>query len=231
MFTHIYEARYGDLKNFCEIREDVVLDFVQDISIKDSERAGFGIDVLNNMKLAWLLQGINLKITGKLRANVPFEVSTGVKTLKGATSERVCIIKQEGELVAQTVSNWFLFDIEKNKISRVLPEMQSAYEFESFDEEFSFAKPDVISDAEKIYEVRVSKKDIDTNNHLNNQKSAQMLMDALPFDYSFDSSRILYKKPAFLGNILSVCTKKLENGYYVHLENNDGEICVVGMFE
>ena len=82
------------------------------------------------------------------------------------------------------------------------------------------------------FELRYSDyKDFDTNMHLNNQKSAELLMDALPFEYTFDDIRIIYKKPALLGEELDVCMQKIQNGYYVHLAASDGEICVAGTFE
>jgi len=108
MFTHTYETRYGDYKDFDTIKTGAVLDFVQDISIKDSERSGFGIHALNEMNLAWLMQGINVEFKKPVKTLLPIEVSTAVKTLKGVTSERGCIIRQNGEIVAKTVANCFI---------------------------------------------------------------------------------------------------------------------------
>ena len=67
--------------------------------------------------------------------------------------------------------------------------------------------------------------------HMNNQKSAELLMDALPFDYRFTTATILYRKAAFLGDELEVCVNKTESGYYVHLQTKNKEISVVGTFE
>lgn len=232
MFSHTYETRYGDYKDFDEIKVGTLLDFVQDVSIRDSEHAGFGIHYLKELNLAWLMQGINLKINKPIKTIQPVEVATAVKSLNGATSERGCLIIQEGEVIAKTVANWFLFNSEKNKIARVLPEMQEAYDFADFkDDFFSYVKPPVLEIKEAVYSVRVSNKDIDTNMHLNNQKSADMLMDALPFDFSINDMKILYKKPAFLGDELQVCMQELEKGYYVHLQTEQKEICVIGTFE
>lgn len=232
MFTYTYETRYGDYKNFDIIKTGTVLDFVQDISIKDSNRCGFGIHALKEMKLAWLMQGINLRFEKPVKTLLPIEVSTAVKSLKGATSVRGCILKQEGEVVAKTVANWFLFNIEKNRIAKVLPEMQSAYELYDFsDDFFSYVKPQILNNIEPLYSVRVSNKDIDTNMHLNNQKGADLLMDALPFDFCFSDMNVLYKKPAYLGDELEVCMKELEKGYYVQLQTKEKEPCIIGTFE
>lgn len=232
MFSHIYETRYGDYKDFETIKTGSVLDFVQDISIKDSNKQGYGIHVLKDMNLAWLMQGINLKLLKPVRTNFPVEVSTAVKKISGATSVRGCILKQNGEVVAKTVANWFLFNIKTNRVAKVLPEMISAYEIYNFEDDFFiFRKPVNMSEITPSYTIRVSNKDIDTNMHLNNQKSAEILMDALPFDFCYTDMKILYKKPAYLGDELEVCIKETEKGYYVHLQTKEKEVCVIGTFE
>lgn len=232
MFTHTYETRYGDFKDFDTIKVGAILDMIQDVAIKDSERAGFGINKLKEMNLAWLLQGINIEILRPAKTGGPIDVSTGVKTLKGVTSERCCIVRQNNEIIARTVANWFLFNAEKNRISPVLPEMQNAYSYYDFDENcFNYKKLKPINVETSIYKVRISNHDIDTNKHLNNQKGAEILMDALPFDFIFRKAKIIYKKPAYLGDIMDVCIEKTDSGIYVHLMNESSEVCVAGLFE
>lgn len=232
MYIHTYETRYGDYKDFDTIKTGTVLDIIQDVSTKDSARLGFGIDELRQMKRAWLIQGINLKFAQKVRTNTPIEAFTAVKSVRGVTSERGCILKQDGEVVAKTISNWFLFDSEREKIAKIPPEMQAVYEIYDFEDEFfSYVKPEIVSGLEPIYTVRVGNKEIDTNRHLNNQKGADLLMDALPFDFEFDNIKILYKNPAFLGDELGVCRHQIPNGYYVQLLSKDASLCVCATFE
>ena len=109
--------------------------------------------------------------------------------------------------------------------------MGEAYDFDDFEEEFFAYKKLSTQDAEPIYSIRIGNKEIDTNHHLNNQKSAELLMDALPFDYFFSDMEVFYKQSAYLGDELDVCLKEIENGYYVHLQTKDKEICVAGTFK
>lgn len=232
MYIHTYETRYGDYKDFDTIKTGSVLDIIQDVSTKDSARLGYGIDKLREMKVAWLIQGINLKFEKKVRTETPIEVFTAVKSVRGVTSERGCILRQNGEVVAKSVANWFLFNTEKGKPARITSEMQDAYEIYDFEDEFfSYIKPQITTDIEPLYKVRVSNKEIDTNKHLNNQKGADLLMDALPFDFEYDDVKILYKNPAFLGDELQVCKKEIPNGFYVQLLSRGGDICIAATFE
>ncbi len=232
MFTHTYETRYGDYKDYETIKPGTVLDIIQDVSTRDSARCGYGIEELRELKMAWLLQGINVHFEKTVRISDGIEVCTAVKSIKGATSERGCILKQNGEAVAKSIANWFIFDTEKQRVRKIPAEMAVVYEIHDFkDDFFEFVKPDICEIETPEYTVRVSNKDIDTNKHLNNQKGADILMDALPFDFDFNDIKLLYKKPAFLGDELEVCIKPIENGFYVHTQTKEKEICVAGTFE
>ncbi|MFA7636787.1 MAG: acyl-ACP thioesterase domain-containing protein [Monoglobales bacterium] len=232
MFTLKYETRYGDLKNFDMIKQSALLDMIQDVSIKASADAGYGIDVMRGLDKAWLLQGINLFINKPVKPYVAVEISTAVKSVRGVTSERGCYIKQGGEIVAKAVANWFLFDLINIKPARIPAQMMESYARAEFEDTFFTYKKAPLYDIDKAeYEIRISNKEIDTNLHLNNQKGAELLMDALPFDFEFNNVNVLYKRPAYLGDRLRVCVKEIEKGYYVHLQSAESEIYVAGIFE
>ncbi len=231
MYTHIYETRYGDYKTHNIIKPSAILDIVQDIAIKHSDYCGYGLNTLKEMNLAWLIQGIKLHFNKPVKTGVPITAKTAIANMRGATSVRGCIIEQNGEEIAKTVTNWFLFDISSGRPARIPAEFSDKYGIHSFEDDFfSYSKPDM-EKADLLYSIRVSNKEIDTNNHLNNQKSAELLMDALPFDFQFSDMNILYKKSAYLGDELYLCLKKTDNGFFVELQTKDSETCVAGRFE
>ena len=232
MFTYTYEPRYGDFKDFVNLKKSVLLDIVQDISTKEAASCGYSIHKLREMNMAWLIQGINIRFEKPAEILKSVTVETAVQSLKGVVSERGCILKQEGEVIAKTIANWFTFDTERMRVCRIPEEMHNCYTLHDFEDDFfEYKKPTILNDVEVAYKIRISNRDIDTNKHLNNQKSAELLMDALPFDYDFKDLRILYKKSAFLGDELEVCVQKTDKGYYVHLQTLDQQVCVVGEFE
>ena len=231
MNRYSYQTRYGDYKNFEEIKPTALLDIIQDVSIQDSTRAGYSIHTLRDMNRAWLMQGINVRLEKPISTKMPLTVSTGVKAFRGSTSERCCIVEQGGEVVARTVANWFLIDVAKTRVIWIPPEILAAYEVGGFEEEFfSYQKPELY-EAEAAYTVKVSNKEIDTNSHLNNQRAAELLLDAIPFDFSFNDMKLLYKKAAYLGDTLEVCIKETGHGYFVKLQTEEKDLCVAGTFE
>ena len=232
MYTKIYETRYGDYKDFESIKPSTLMDVVQDVSVAHSATCGYGLYDLRDMKLAWFLHGIKVRFVKPISTAFPIEAFTAVKSMRGMISERGCRLLQNGEVVAKTIADWFLFDVAAGRPCRMPKEMLTAYPPFDFDgdEFFRYAKPTLLSPP-IAYSVRVSNKEIDTNKHLNNQKSAELLMDALPFEFSFTDMNVLYKQAAYLGDELDVCVAEIENGYYVHLQAKDGTVCVAGTFE
>ena len=231
MFEYIYDTRYSDYKDFDYIKKSTILDVIQEVAIRNSEKVGYGIENLRKMDRAWLLQGINVRFEKPVRTNAPINAYTAVKSLRGVLSERGSIIKQNDEVVAKSIANWCLLDTDRMRLARIPKEMTDSYEHYDFgDEFFTYVRPEVFEDAECRYTIRVSNKEIDTNRHLNNQKGAELLMDALPFEFEIVNMKLYYPNPAYLGEELQVCVKEIENGYYVHLKNSENVICVAGTF-
>lgn len=230
MYINDYETRYGDYKDFKTVKISCLLDLAQDVAIKHSDSCGFSISKLKEMNLAWLIQGINLHINTPVKTDYKITAKTGIKNMKGVTSERCCQFFQNGTEVAKVITNWFLFDTKNNKPCRIPDEIVSAYETENYDEEFFAFKKPLLFDFDKIRVIAVGNRDIDTNNHLNNQKAAEILMDALPFDFDFCDISLHYKKSAYLGDSLQLCRRKIDSGYFVCLCNNENELCVVATF-
>lgn len=232
MFRYDYNIRYSDYKDFETVKTSAILEVIQEAAILNSVSCGYGIDNLRSINRAWLLQGINVRIENPVSTHSPLAVNTAVKSLKGVLSERGTIIEQNGKTVVKSIANWCLLDTKRMRLARIPKEMTDSYQHYCFgDEFFNYVRPEIIEDALEVYTIRVSNKELDTNKHLNNQKGAELLMDAIPFDFEIKDIKLYYHNPAYLGEELSVCVKEMDNGYYVHLKNTDGLVCVAGTFE
>lgn len=232
MFRYDYNIRYSDYKDFETVKTSAILEVIQEAAILNSASCGYGIDNLRSINRAWLLQGINVRIENPVSTYYPLIAKTAVKSLKGVLSERGTIIAQNGKTVVKSIANWCLLDTERMRLARIPKEMTGSYEHYDFgDEFFTYERPEIIEGAPEMYKIRISNKELDTNKHLNNQKGAELLMDAIPFDFDIKDIKLYYPNPAYLGEELSVCVKEMQNGYYVHLKNIDGAVCVAGTFE
>lgn len=228
MYSLEYVTRYGDYKDFDNIKTGTVLDIIQDISVRDSHQRGYGIYALNEMGCAWLMSGINLRLLKPIDTRIPVTASTGVYKMGGVTSNRGCILHQNGEVVAKSIAYWFLMDVVNNKLTRISKEMLEAYELHDFDDDFFKYKkptpPEFTGDGERV---TVSNRDIDTNFHLNNEKAVEIILDALPYDFSYNALDIQYLRQAYLGETLIRRVVREDNGYWVELATEAGEVCDV----
>ena len=85
------------------------------------------------------------------------------------------IIEQNGETVAKSIANWCLLDTDRMRLARITEEMTRAYANYDFGEEFfTYARPEIMEEADVKYSIRVSNKELDTNKHLNNQTGAEL---------------------------------------------------------
>ena len=230
MFEYKFETRYGDYKDFYTIKPVCILDIIQDIATRHSASCGYDMIKLYDMHLAWMLQGIKVQFVCDTKTNVPITAKTAIKNMRGVTSERGTLVLQNGEVCAKAVASWFLFDFAASKPIRIPEEIAEKYPLHDFEDDFFTFKKFKPQECEKLRKIYIANKEIDTNHHLNNRKSAEILMDALPADFPLFEMNILYKKEAFLGEELFLCRAETENGYYIHLEDENGEVRVLGEF-
>lgn len=231
MYEFEHKLRYSDYKDFDTVKVSTALELIQEAAIQDSDQFGFSIEKLREMNLAWLLLGYNVHFEKPISTKYPITTFTAVKNMKAATSVRGAKLLQNGEVIGKSIANWFMFDTIKMRPGKIPEEMLNCYGLYDFgDDFFDYKKPEILEIENPAYTIRISNKDIDTNRHLNNEKGAELLMDALPFDFFFTDMSIIYKNQAHLGDILGVCVKELENGYYVHLETENKDVCVAATF-
>ncbi len=228
MTEFLYETRYGDFKDFDNIKVATLLDIVQDISIKASEEAGYGIYNLHDKGLAWLMSGINVKFLKNVDTRKSILAQTGVEKMGGVTSNRGCVLYQDGEVVVKSIANWFLMDIIEGRLARIPKEMLNAYPTHDFNDEFfNYKKPKFPEFTGEGESVKVCNRDIDTNCHLNNVKALEIMLDGISADFEFNSIDILYKRESYLGDTLTREVIKTDNGFYIALlgEDKDVNVC------
>lgn len=231
MYIKKYEFRYGDVKDFYSVKQSAILDVLQDVSTKHSADKGYDMIKLSEIGIAWLLKGWRLKFLSPVSPYSDIEVHTTVRKPKAVTSDRIYNIFQNGELKIKATAVWFTFDINEQKACKIPAGLGELYMEEFVDDFENFVNPRECECNEVVEKILISQRDIDTNNHLNNQKSAEILMNALPVNFKFNTMTVQYKRAAYLGDTLTLEALKTENGYYAHLKNQHGEICVVGIFE
>ncbi len=228
MYVKDYEFRYGDLDINGNIKAGTVLDILQDIAVQHSNSVGYDSEKLGEMKIAWLLEGWRVRFDAPLRSRSKVTVKTGIMTLKACESNRGYEVWQDGERKIVATADWFTVNTEKMRITRIPAECIDAYEkVDEADNGLPFERFKPEADIEIIDTRTVENRDLDTNRHMNNVKSAELAFNYLPVDFCVSELVIRYRKELKKDEKFSVCQKAIDGGYLLELKNSEGEACVM----
>lgn len=240
VFKKEYKIRYYETDYDKKLRTDQWLNYFQDAAISHGEFVGRGLDFLDEHDLLWVLMEWDIDIFRYPVYGETIEVSTMQHSSNGLYCKRLYEVRdREGLCIAKAVSIWMMLQKSTFKIIKVPEYVISAYGGKA--DRKSYEKTEKIKEhptTEKTMtsplQVRVS--DLDSNNHVNNEKYLEWSMREIPFEvyrrYKVHKIRINYLKSAFYGDQLFLETdvSKEEEGLTVYqsVKNESGEVyCII----
>ena len=168
----------------------------------------------------------NIQIYKRPKWDSELEIKTWVREFSKISSWREFEIYCEGEKVGIAISEWVVIDTLKNSLGKMTDEMvekYGVYEKTAYDKNLTgrLKEPENL---QKIYEYTARRRDLDTNNHVNNKIYLEYAYDALPKDLSFNNIEIYYKKQIKLGDIISCFYSNEGNEHTVVIKSADEKI-------
>lgn len=234
MFEKEYTVRYSEVTTNASSSLSALVSYFQDTTMAHSDSLGQGINNLREDNLAWLLASWHIKINRYPRYNETIRAYTWATKFAGVYGYRdFKIINENDEVLAVASSAWFLYDSLNQKLRRVTPEVAQAYSPE----------PDFIFDTaseprlhapkqyEDVYECVAGKRDLDTNNHVNNVHYIDYALEALPEEFAPSELRVSYKNAAVLGDRICVGVNKEDDMYTCVIHNGEGNVYAVLEFK
>ena len=160
---------------------------------------GYSLNEVEKTGYAWMLLYWKVSTVKRPRWNEELTIKTWPRKFEKVSSWRDFeVYDEKGELVLIATTNWVLIDAKKGRPARITEEMINEYGEISksvFDEE-PLGKLTLEENSKKIYEYTTTRRDIDSNHHVNNVVYLEFACNALPNDKSlnFDNLEIYYKK-------------------------------------
>jgi len=228
LFSKEYSFRYSDRDINGNIKISSVIDLLQDISVSHTDAVGLTVEKLQAIPCAFLLEGWRISLNCNLDPYKKATVKTGIMSFQRCQSLRKYEIWQEGICKIIATAVWFPVDTDKMKIIRAPEETISAYE--SVNEEdngLKYMKLRPADDSILSGEMTVEKRDLDTNNHMNNMKSAEAALSFFPDDFEIGELRVRYCKEIKRNDKISFFTKLYENTFFCEMKNENDEVCVL----
>ena len=230
MYKMKSNIRYSECATDNKIKIPAIINYFQDCTTENSEKAGVGYAYLKEKKRAWILNSWQVFIKRRPKEGEEIEGSTWATGFKGVFGPRDFFMKTaEGEELVCAHSLWVYVDTETGRPAKPDEEELAAYEVE---EPLPIAgvsrKIKLPEEAVAVDTFSVRKYHIDTNNHVNNSKYVELACEVLPADFGVRGLRVEYKKAAVLGDSLTLKYAKQEGNIVVGLcDKEDNPYAIV----
>ncbi len=209
-----YKLRAGDFDKFDRIKPSSVLDLFQDAAGQHAEELGLGFDSMIERGYLWVLTRVKFEICENLKRYQNVTVETWPLPPHRLNYKReYCISDENGVVLVKGSSEWVVIDSNERRLLAVA----DIYPLESFCPVVMFqekiGKVRDFDTAGEPYVVNPGFSELDINNHVNNTKYANYVLDALnpQIDDVIKSFQIDYRKEVFAGTKLNIFSTKEEN--------------------
>ena len=223
-----YDLRTSDFDKFNNIKPSSVLDLFQDAAGRHAEKIGVGYEEMKARSYFWVLIKIKFQIIEQPKTHQTVTVKTWpLAPNKFIYRREYCIEDEIGNKLVVGSSEWVVM----NSVRRRLVSAPNLYPFsDGFYPEMNFEKKlERLDDFETDlapYSITPGFSELDANNHVNNTKYANFVLDAINPKESFniDVFQIDYRKEVFQGVKLDIYHAKNENHILAKGQDDEGNV-------
>ncbi len=222
IYTKKFEISFSDINENNKLSNKGILRMMQEIAMLHSDSLGYGLNDTEKTGFAWLILNWKLKVFSRPKWKTTLTINTWSRSLNPLFAYRdIEIYDDKNTLVAIATSKWILFDINKQSICKITPEIKEIFPNVNksvFEDKFN-EKLKEPENSELIMDYKIQRRDIDTNHHVNNLNYLDYAYEALPEDVfsniNFSNVEIMYKHEAKLGDTISAFYSHTQEDEYV----------------
>lgn len=233
MYEKEYTVRFSEVAPNACASLSAMVSYFQDTTMAHSNAVGQGVCELQEQGTAWLLASWHIKIDRYPKYNEIIRARTWATKFAGVYGYRDFEIVDENDVrIAIASSAWILYNAKEQKLVKVSPEIAEVY---SPEENYVFGEGEARIRVPKQYtdvgEYVVRRRDLDTNNHVNNIHYIDFVLDVLPENIEVHELKISYKKAAMLGDKINIGLDMSDGVHTCVLHDDDGTVNAVLRFE
>lgn len=226
IYENKYEVTISDIGSNNEMKLSSFLKYMQEVGAIHSGISGYGINNIKTTRKAWVILVWKVNVIRRPIWNEKIIIKTwNSKTEKMYYYRNFEIIDEKGEIICIAESQWIMMDVDTKKIQRITDDYLNKIII--LESKVSISKINTkLTDKEKeniIHEFIVARRDVDTNNHMNNVIYLDMALEGLEEKRVEDikSFEIHYKLESKINEKI-ICTKvEDENTIYLLDENKE----------
>ena len=184
---------------------------------------GISINTLQAANLTWVLARQQSFLKTLPKPNDEIIIETCPSSISRIQCRRDFNIKnQAGDLLGHAIQNWVVLNMETRKAERVPEFISSRYPEEpKFMHPEIALKPNSLTKEYQIKEITTQQADIDINNHVNNMRYADFMLESTPLNpqsYYPLMLDIIFRAESMKGDTISSRLKQLANDELTKLD-------------
>lgn len=223
MYSFKSRIRYSEVCTNKELDFYSIINYFQDCSIFHSEDVGLGLDYLERNHRVWLMNAWQIKAFRFPVFGEDITVSTWAYDFNSMYGYRNFLIEDTNNQVCAIANSiWVYMDTEKSRPAKIDQDVLNGYKIE---EPYSMtyaprkiALPPELKPGTEFY---VQRRNLDTNNHVNNGEYIRMAEEFLPEDFPAKQMRAEYKKSAVQGDTIIPLIHRDETTFTVVLSDRN----------
>lgn len=203
-----YYLRASDFDKYNRIKPSAVLELFQDAAGQHALEIGVGFDALIERSYLWAITRIKFKIILNPRSYQKVIIKTWPLAPNRLSYRReYCIESESGEKLIVGSSKWVIMHSEKRRLiadPNVYPFTDGFHTELMFEDKLSKVHDFEVTDLPRVVNAGFS--ELDVNNHVNNTKYANFIMDAISPSESdeLETFQIDYRKEVLEGTNLQI---------------------------
>ena len=220
-----FKIQSKDIGKGCLVKNRGILEILENIATHHSDKVGYGPNNVEETNIAWILIDWKIKVLKRPKYGETFNVKTWGRTINGELKKTYTyrdfeIYDKQKNLCVIGTSKWVIMNTKTGKIMKIENEIMDKYGIEDKDV-FNIGELERIKvpkEFSREISYKVSRRDIDLNQHMHNLYYLDLAYEVLPEDVyeqrPFDEFRINYKREIKLGDKIK-CKYTFENGKHV----------------
>ena len=228
-----YRVRSFEVDFLNRLQLNVLFHWMQETATNQIEGQGVGVEVLRARNQAWVLSRLILEMDRYPDRGEEVRVKTWPRGIERLFAHRdFQLSKAEGEVLGRATSYWLLLDLTTRRPKRL--EAVFKYMPTAPDRQAVKRKPGKLpglKNSEKVFEVLAAYSHMDINNHVNNARYLEWVLDAFPAalheHYQPSRLQINFQAETKIGDRISLFREKISENhplliYGIEGRKNDG---------
>lgn len=221
-FEKSYTIGYFETNAQLTLEPSFLVAYLQDMAISHSDVLGYTLDYLAEQKKGWAVLNWHISIQRMPTCGETVRLWTWAEKCRRMQAQRsFYIFDEQNEIIIRVASRWVFMDLEHRRPTSIEEGMEEKYgnsPVSAIEKETYTLPKEEATDTFSLREFTVTRRDTDSNRHVNNIKYIEWAMDDVPDDIyetmTVDDLKVVYRKECYKDTLVlsKCCVRQLPQG-------------------